>query len=96
MLDRGHTRIHRATLCRVVIDHGGPEYLYLQLAELLREQIRSGTLPPRSRVPSLIDLAAEHGLAEMTVRKALRILIDEGLIETRPGRGTFVKGKGNG
>ena len=80
----------------MVIDHGGPEYLYLQLAELLREQIRSGTLPPRSRVPSLIDLAAEHGLAEMTVRKALRILIDEGLIETRPGRGTFVKGKGNG
>ena len=78
----------------MVIDHGGPEYLYLQLAELLREQIRSGTLPPRSRVPSLIDLAAEHGLAEMTVRKALRILIDEGLIETRPGRGTFVKGKG--
>ena len=77
----------------MVIDHGGPEYLYLQLAELLRAQIRSGTLPPRSRVPSLIDLAAEHGLAEMTVRKALRILIDEGLIETRPGRGTFVKGK---
>ena len=94
MPDRGHTRIHRATLCRVVIDHGGPEYLYLQLAELLREQIRSGKMPPRSRVPSLIDLAAEHGLAEMTVRKALRILIDEGLIETKPGRGTYVKGEG--
>ena len=94
MLDRGHTRIHRATLCRVVIDHGGPEYLYLQLAELLREQIRSGKLPPRSRVPSLVDLAAKYELAEMTVRKALRLLIDEGLIETRPGRGTFVKGKG--
>ena len=93
MPERGHIRIHRATLCRVVIDHGGPEYLYLQLAELLREQIRSGKMPPRSRVPSLIDLAAEHGLAEMTVRKALRILIDEGLIETKPGRGTYVKGK---
>ena len=94
MPERGHTRIHRATLCRVVIDHGGPEYLYLQLAELLREQIRSGKLPPRSRVPSLVDLAAKYELAEMTVRKALRLLIDEGLIETRPGRGTFVKGKG--
>lgn len=76
----------------MVIDHGGPEYLYLQLASLLREQIRSGELPPRSRVPSLTSLAAEHGLADMTVRKALRLLIDEGLIETRPGRGTFVKG----
>ena len=77
----------------MVIDHGGPEYLYRQLAELLRVQIRSGKLPPRSRVPSLVDLAAKYELAEMTVRKALRILIDEGLIETRPGRGTFVKGK---
>lgn len=76
----------------MVIDHGGPEYLYLQLAALLREQIRSGELPPRSRVPSLTSLAAEHGLADMTVRRALRLLIDEGLIETRPGRGTFVKG----
>ena len=94
MLDRGHTRIHRATLCRVVIDHGGPEYLYLQLAELLREQIRSGKLPPRSRVPSLVELAARYELVEMMVRKALRVLIDEGLIETKPGRGTYVKGKG--
>lgn len=76
----------------MVIDHGGPEYLYLQLAALLREQIRSGELPPRARVPSLTELSAEHGLADMTVRKALRLLVDEGLIETRPGRGTFVKG----
>lgn len=76
----------------MVIDHGGPEYLYLQLAAHLREQIRSGELPPRSRVPSLTSLAAEHKLADMTVRRALRLLIDEGLIETRPGRGTFVKG----
>jgi len=91
--ERGHTRIHRATLCRVVIDHGGPEYLYLQLAELLREQIRSGKMPPRSRVLPLVELAAKYELAEMTVRKALRILIDEGLIETKPGRGTYVKGK---
>lgn len=76
----------------MVIDHGGPEYLYLQLATLLRERIRSGEMPPRSRVPSLTALAAEHNLADMTVRRALRMLIDEGLIETRPGRGTFVKG----
>ena len=75
----------------MVIDHGGPEYLYVQLANLLRARIRSGKMPPRSRVPSLTSLAAEHGVADMTVRRALRVLVDEGLIETRPGRGTFVR-----
>lgn len=76
----------------MVIDHGGPEYLYVQLAGLLRAKIRSGEMPPRSRVPSLTSLAAEYDVADMTVRRALKVLKDEGLIETRPGRGTFVKG----
>jgi GntR family transcriptional regulator len=79
-----------ATLCCVTIDHGGPDYLYLQLASLLRDRIRSGELPSRAPVPSITELAAEHGLAAVTVRKALKVLIDEGLIETRPGRGTYV------
>jgi DNA-binding GntR family transcriptional regulator len=77
----------------VGIDHGAPEYLYLQLAGLLREQIRSGKLPPRSAVPSITDLAAEHNLAAVTVRKAVRVLVDEGLVVTYPGRGTYVAGK---
>jgi GntR family transcriptional regulator len=74
----------------VGIDHGAPEYLYLQLADLLREQIRRGDLPPRSAVPSITKLAADHNLAAVTVRKAMRVLIEEGLIVTYPGRGTFV------
>lgn len=78
------------TLCCVSIDHAGPDYLYLQLAALLRARIRTGDLPPRSAVPSITELAAQHELATVTVRKALRVLIDEGLIETRPGRGTYV------
>jgi len=74
----------------VGIDKGAPEYLYLQLASLLREQIRSGQMPRRSAIPSLTDLAAEHDLAVVTVRKAIKVLIDEGLIVTYPGRGTYV------
>jgi DNA-binding GntR family transcriptional regulator len=79
-----------ATLCRVVIDHAGPEYVYVQLAALLRARIVSGELLSRAAVPSITELAAEHDLSAVTVRKALRLLVDEGLIETRPGRGTYV------
>jgi DNA-binding GntR family transcriptional regulator len=82
--------VQTVTLCYVSIDHAGPDYLYVQLADLLREKIRSGEMPSRSLVPSVLALAAEHTLSVVTVRKAVRILRDEGLIITRPGRGTYV------
>jgi len=78
------------TLCCVTVDHGAPEPLYAQLAAILREQIASGALPSRSRLPSLSELAAGHDLAITTVQKALGVLKDEGLIVTYPGRGMFV------
>jgi DNA-binding GntR family transcriptional regulator len=81
------------TLCCVGIDHGAPEYLYLQLAALIREQISAGELRPRTAIPSLTDLAAEHDLAVVTVRKAIKVLVEEGLLVTQPGRGTYVAGK---
>jgi DNA-binding GntR family transcriptional regulator len=37
-----------------------------------------------------MDLAHELDVAPMTVQRAIRLLTDEGLVETRPGRGTFV------
>ncbi len=82
-----------ATLCRVPIDHEAPEPLYQQLAGILRVQIEAGDYPPRTRVPSITHLAAEHAVAEVTVRKAMAVLKDEGLIVTVPGRGTFVTGE---
>lgn len=75
------------------IDHGAPEPLYLQLADLIRERITSGEYPPRTRIPSITMLAAEHDIAEMTARKALRLLVDEGLLTAVSGRGTFVRGR---
>lgn len=55
----------------------------------LREWI--STAPPGSRLPSSRDLVAEHGASPVTVQKALRTLATQGLIETRPGTGTFVR-----
>ncbi len=61
----------------------------MQLAGILRERITAGKLGPR--VPSIMELAGESGLSAATVKRALRLLRDEGLIYTVPGRGTFVR-----
>ncbi|MDN6352466.1 MAG: GntR family transcriptional regulator, partial [Corynebacterium sp.] len=45
---------------------------------------------PGTRLPSTRTLAREHGLGPVTVQEALRALTAEGLVETRPGVGTFI------
>jgi GntR family transcriptional regulator len=64
---------------------------YLRIADALREQIRDGTYPPGSRLPTMADLCAAHGVSEIVVRQAIALLRGEGLIETRRGGGTVVK-----
>ncbi|GIJ52346.1 hypothetical protein Val02_92320 [Virgisporangium aliadipatigenens] len=63
---------------------------YRQLAAVLRDRIRAGELPAGSRVPSEKDLHDEFGLARETIRRALAVLRQEGLVEVRHGHGTFV------
>jgi DNA-binding transcriptional MocR family regulator len=46
---------------------------------------------PEARLPSTRALVAEHGASPVTVQKALRTLAVQGLVETRPGVGTFVR-----
>ena len=77
----------------MTIDHRGLEPPYLQLAALLRRQIESGELAPGEMVPSIVTLSQEYGLAKTTVRKALAILRQDGLITMRPSWGTFVAGR---
>ncbi len=57
----------------------------------LRERIVSGKYPPGKRLPSETDLAPEFGVARDTLRDALRLLEEEGLIERVKSRGTFVR-----
>jgi DNA-binding GntR family transcriptional regulator len=70
------------------IDQTSPEHPYLQLAGLLRAQIQSGEIT--NQLPSITNLTEETELAVGTVRRAINILVKEGLVETVPGRGTFV------
>jgi GntR family transcriptional regulator len=72
----------------VKIDETSPEHPYLQLAGLLRADIESGKIT--NQIPSITKLTEETRLAVGTVRRAINILVQEGLVETVPGRGTFV------
>jgi DNA-binding GntR family transcriptional regulator len=67
---------------------------YLRVADAIEAQIRSGGLPPGVRLPSEKDLALEHEVAVTTVRHALEVLRERGLIETAWGKGTYVRGTG--
>jgi GntR family transcriptional regulator len=80
-----------ATLPSVIIDPQSPEHPYVQVAAILRRRIQEGEIT--SMLPSLTQLTEETGLAMNTVRRAVKILTDEGLVYTVPGRGTFVRAK---
>ena len=60
------------------------------VAEVIRQRIADGTYPPRTRVPSVLQLQAEFGIAAATGQKVHRALREEGLIYTEPGLGSFV------
>lgn len=72
-----------------MIDEDDPRPPYVQLADILRERIRTGVIT--GRLPSERTIQQETGLAPMTTRKAIRLLRDEGLVVTVSGRGTFVR-----
>ena len=73
-----------------MIDRDAPVPPYRQIANALREQITSGAIPPGRRIPSLVELETEYGVARDTLRKAVRVLKDEGLVETITGMGVYV------
>jgi GntR family transcriptional regulator len=71
------------------IDPDSPTPPYRQVAAILRERIEAGTITVR--LPSIVDLMAEFGIARTTAAKALRVLVDDGVATTSPGMGTYVK-----
>ncbi len=71
------------------IDRGKPETPSEQIEAVIRGRISTGEYPPGTRLPSTTTLAQEFDVAPRTIRKALAPLAAEGLIETRPGWGTF-------
>ena len=65
---------------------------YAALAAALRQRIVDGEWPPGTALPAETSLATEHGVALGTLRRALELMAEQGLIERQHGRGTFVRG----
>jgi GntR family transcriptional regulator len=67
-----------------------PRPLYEQLADAISEQIERGELAPGQLLPSEPYLMGEQGVSRGTVRAAMRMLRERGLIVTLAGKGSFV------
>ncbi len=65
--------------------------VYLRVLADLRAQIRDGLLAPGARVPSRNAIMARYGVGETAAKHALQVLVTEGLIEPRPGSGSYVR-----
>jgi 2-aminoadipate transaminase len=70
--------------------------LYIQLRDQLRALVHAGDLRPGDRIPASRELATLLGVHRTTVANAYAELESEGLIQGHVGRGTFIKGNGNG
>ena len=64
---------------------------YLQLMEILREQIQKGQYLPGDRLPSETKLCEQYNVSPMTVRRAIQALLDQSIVFTIKGSGTYVK-----
>ncbi|MEU9015856.1 winged helix-turn-helix domain-containing protein [Streptomyces sp. NPDC048479] len=67
-----------------------PRSAYAQVADDLRRKIAAGLLRAGQKLDGNAKLAERYGVAPMTVRHALGVLRDEGLIVSQQGRGTFI------
>ncbi len=72
------------------VDHGLRSPRYAQVYSALREWVYNGTYGPGAQLPTESDICEMFSVSRITTRKALDILVDEGLVVRQPGRGTFV------
>jgi GntR family transcriptional regulator len=74
------------------INPGAAEHPHRQIAAQLRAQIRRGDWGPGERLPSIPAIAEMYGVAKQTVQRTIDALRIEGLLITKPGSGTYVRG----
>jgi DNA-binding GntR family transcriptional regulator len=74
----------------VVVNRSSPVPLYFQVAEQLERAIFDGKLAPGDRIANEVSLAEELGLSRPTMRQAIQLLVDKGMLVRKRGVGTQV------
>lgn len=64
---------------------------YEQIANEIRDQIKSGDLPPGAKLPSTSQLCAKYGVSTQVIRSVMLVLRAEGLVEGHQGKGVYVR-----
>src|SRR6516164_4107497 len=67
--------------------------LYIQVASVMRRRIETKQWLPGQKISTLVELEREFAVARVTIRQAIDILSEEGLLRSQQGRGTFVAEK---
>jgi len=80
--------LHRTSTNNAESAAGSDAPLYIQLARTLKEEIVSGVHPIGARLPNEESLGERFSVSRFTVRQALRLLREEGLVQSRQGAGT--------
>lgn len=68
----------------------GAGSLYLGIASILKSRILRREWPSGTQVPTIDALSEEFGVARATARQAIHLLVNENLVSSQRGRGTFV------
>src|ERR1700733_12755431 len=76
----------------MTVNPGAAEFPHRQIASQLRERVRRGEWQPGERLPSIPAIAELFGVAKQTVQRAVDQLRLEGILITKPGSGTYVRG----
>ena len=72
------------------IDKGAPVQLHYQLTNALRNDIQNGEWNIGDLFPADREIMEHHNVSATTVRRAVRQLVNEGWLERKPGKGTFI------
>jgi GntR family transcriptional regulator len=72
------------------VERDAPDAPFAQLAGILRTRLKRGDWKPNRAIPSENTLAEQYGLSRPTVRRAIAVLVEQGLVYAVSGRGTYV------
>jgi GntR family transcriptional regulator len=75
------------------VDSTSDRPVYKQIADHLRTAIARGRLREGDQLPSEVQLMSHYSVARMTIRNAMRLLQDEGLVTAEHGKGLYVRSR---